>query len=503
MTTTLQRLVRTAKPLVPVAVVLFALSALVVQAVVLEHEMDALRQEIGDILDPARRNVRELQYFLGQETAGTRGFLLTGDSAYARRHQEARRQRQAVTEQLRLLSERAPDSVRLAVKSLVAQLRPADRALDSLYSGQISREAYVARLGVQQQRFEEITATTRGIGILLSRIAGARVVGLDKLQRRAMLATFVLAALAALAALLVLELGLAYRRLAEREALARAESEGARASSEVARAEADERRAETERIAASRERLVRGFTHDVKNPLGAAAGCLELADEGLMDMRDGMRRARRSVEAALRLIDDLLQLARVEAGGMLVRHEPVNIGAVASEIIEEWSGIAEAKGLALTTELTAGEMVILSDAEKVRQIVGNLVSNAVRYTAAGSVTVRVSTEEASSGEAVPSVCIEVRDTGPGISPEQCSLLFEEFRRLDSAGGTKGYGLGLAISSRLATALGGRITVESTLGEGSRFCLWLPRESLLPSLPAGVSEALSVAHPPGVSGQTIE
>ena len=143
-----------------------------------------------------------------------------------------------------------------------------------------------------------------------------------------------------------------------------------------------------------------------------------------MDVHDGVRRARRSVDSALRLVDDLLQLARTEADGVVVRREAVRIHALVMDVVDEWRAIANAKGLAIAADLPP---------------------------------------------------IEVRDTGPGLSAEQSALLFQEFRRLDSAVGTKGYGLGLAISSRLAAALGGRITVARTLGEGSTFCLWLPTD----------------------------
>jgi signal transduction histidine kinase len=481
-------LLRASIPFVPATVVLLALSALVVQSALMQREMGAVRHDLAEVFDPARMGIREVQFLLARETAGTRGFLLSGDTSYVRRHREARRQRRTVIEQLDSLADRSPDSVSLALHALAARLRPADALLDSLYSGRLSRAAYIERLPRQQERLEEVTGAVREVGLLTSRMAAARVAALARLQHRAMLATFGLASLAALAVLLVADLGLAYRSLAGREMLARGESERARELSEQARAEADARRAETERVAASRARLVRGFTHDVKNPLGAAAGCLELADEGLLEMRDGVRRARRSVDAALRLIDDLLQLERTGSDGMVVRHELVRLDAIAGEVADEWRAIAESKGLALATDLRS-ETLVLSDADKLRQIVGNLVSNAVRYTAHGSVTVRVPGD---IQQATGTVRIEVRDTGPGLSAEQSALLFEEFRRLDSSAGTKGYGLGLAISRRLASALGGHITVESTPGEGSTFCLWLPRGPSTYPDGLGALESVSVA-----------
>lgn len=459
---------RLARPLLPAASVLLALSALVALSIVVQRGVDSLRREIADVYDPARMGVRELQFYLLRETAGTRGFLLTGDSSYARRHREAREQRAVIVQELRVIAARSPDAVRIAVDGLTDRLRLSDALLDSLYAGRLSRAAYVERLPLQQQRLESISSQARDVGILLSRMAASRVDALEVLQHRAMYATFVIAALAGIALLLVVNLGLAYRALATREAEAREESERARA-------EADARRAEIERIAASRAHLVRGFTHDVKNPLGAAAGCLQLAGDGILEVPDAMRRARRSIDSALRLIDDLLQLAQVESSGVLVRHDVVDLRALATELVDEWRAIADAKGIELRAELPPDELVVVTDGEKVRQIVGNLVSNAVRYTAAGHVLLRVTDDAFAAREDTQhGVCIEVRDTGLGLSAEQRAGLFEEFRRFDSSAGTKGYGLGLAISSRLAAALGARLTVASEVGTGSSFCLWLPR-----------------------------
>lgn len=463
------------KPLLPAGVVLLALSALVAQAIVLQREIGSLRHEIGEVFDPARLAIRDIQFHLSRETASTRGYLLTGDTSFMRRHVEARRERIAATATLASIANRSSDTVRNATTALVAQLQPADVLLDSLYAGQLPRGEYLRRLPAQQQRFEEITSAVREVGILLSDMAAARVSNLERLQRATTLATFLLAGLAAISVMLVAHLGWSYRLLARRESLAHAESELARQASERARAEADERRAETDCIAASRSRLVRGFTHDVKNPLGAASGTLQLADEGLLDTKDAVRRSRRSVETAIRLIDDLLHLARAESSVVEVRREPVQLCALASELVEEWRGVTEAKGIALTASLLPTEAIIYSDADKVRQIVGNLVSNAVHYTTMGFVTVRVGAGEIDAATATTFFCLEVRDTGPGLTAEQRALLFQEFRRLDTATGTRGHGLGLASSNRIATALGGRITVESTPGQGSTFCLWLPQE----------------------------
>lgn len=238
----------------------------------------------------------------------------------------------------------------------------------------------------------------------------------------------------------------------------------------VARDEAERRRMELERVTESKTRLVRGFTHDVKNPIGAADGYMQLLEEGMMDpltprQAASVARARRSVAQALGLIDDLLQLARAESGELDVRHEPVNLGDLARDVTEEFRAQAEQKGLAITVDGAKDGVVVDSDPVRVRQVVSNLVSNAVKYTARGAVTVRV---RADGGRGA----IEVVDTGAGIPADRQQLVFQEFVRLDPHV-APGAGVGLAISQRIVHALGGELTLESESGRGSSFVLWLP------------------------------
>ncbi|MFP4623072.1 MAG: GAF domain-containing protein [Gemmatimonadota bacterium] len=243
--------------------------------------------------------------------------------------------------------------------------------------------------------------------------------------------------------------------------------------------ESEQRREELQTVMESRARLMRGFSHDVKNPLGAADGYLQLLQDritgDLTDKQaDHVRRARRSIRGSLRLIEDLLELARAEAGQLTIEWGPVDVRDAARELGEEYRVQAERKGLAMRLDLPADLPIIRSDANRVRQILGNLFSNAVKYTEQGEIRVAVAmrTRTASSG-ARDWIVTEVRDTGPGVPDEERDRLFEEFTRGASAG-AGGAGIGLAISQRLARALGGEITLESEVGAGSTFTLWLPR-----------------------------
>lgn len=265
----------------------------------------------------------------------------------------------------------------------------------------------------------------------------------------------------------------------QRERLMRTERE-ARAA-EVARREAERRRATVERVMASRERLIRGFSHDVKNPLGAADGYLQVLEEGMLGelqprQAQSVRQCRRSIESALDLIEVLVDVARAEAGRLEIEHRPLDLGEIASSVAAEYEAQAHAAGLDLQVRVASTVPVIRSDAGRIRQILGNLISNAVKYTEQGEVTVRVEArEEGDTAGPDECVAVAVSDTGPGIPPEKQELLFQEYGRIEP-GRKGGAGLGLAISRRLAELLGGGITVSSEVGAGSTFTLWLPCES---------------------------
>lgn len=243
--------------------------------------------------------------------------------------------------------------------------------------------------------------------------------------------------------------------------------------------EAEQSRAELVRLMESRVRLVRGFSHDVKNPLGAADGFLQLMEEGVMNhlsekQKKSIGRARHLIRSAVLLIEDLTALARAESGRIEVKCRPVDVRIVVRDTAEEYRARAEAEGLTMEVELPTEFPLIDSDTARVRQILGNLISNAIKYTAIGGITIRVARREAGVlRHPGPCVVVDISDTGPGISPEQQRLLFQEFRRLESAGETTGAGIGLAMSQNLARALGGALTIESELGKGSTFTLWLP------------------------------
>ncbi len=255
--------------------------------------------------------------------------------------------------------------------------------------------------------------------------------------------------------------------------------------------EARDGRLKMERLMRSRQRLMRGFSHDVKNPLGAADGYADLLNGGIYgelnaEQRESVQRIRRSIRRALDLIDDLHELARAETGNIALRRELVDVGDLVRTSADEYRGAATASGLSLTVDVADDHPVVETDGARVRQIVGNLVSNAIKYTKAGSVALRLREYPAESvGGSRGWLHFDVIDTGLGIPADKREIIFEEFSRL-GATDRAGAGLGLAISKRLAEALGGEITVESEVGRGSTFRLRLPIHA--PERCAPVAEA---------------
>lgn len=228
---------------------------------------------------------------------------------------------------------------------------------------------------------------------------------------------------------------------------------------------------ERARLHESKARLIRGFGHDVKNPLGAADGYAALLEDGIYGemtekQRDSVGRIRRSIGTALGLIRELVEFSRAEAGELNVEWQDVDLFALLCEVAEDHRAAARAAGLALEFASARTLPRVSADPVRVRQVLGNLLSNAIKYTPEGG-SIHIAADVVDGR-----VCIAIQDTGIGIPEEQQERLFHEFTRINP-GATEGAGLGLAISQKIAHALGGEITVRSTVGQGSTFTLRLP------------------------------
>ena len=219
-----------------------------------------------------------------------------------------------------------------------------------------------------------------------------------------------------------------------------------------------------------KERFFAQMSHELRTPVNAVLGYSSLIVEGLAGevsptALEMVGRIRRSAQHLLELVNDVLDLSRLEAGKLRIETGEFDLAALVRDTLTSVAPQAPAKGLALAVT-GASSLPIESDQARVRQILLNLVSNAVKFTERGSVTIGVSALDDRR------VQLSVTDTGVGIAPGDLERVFAEFVQVGAAkeGGT---GLGLTISARLARLLGGTLAAESEQGHGSRFTLTLP------------------------------
>jgi signal transduction histidine kinase len=241
--------------------------------------------------------------------------------------------------------------------------------------------------------------------------------------------------------------------------------------------EADRQRAAAEEANRAKSAFLAVMSLELLTPLNAIGGYVQLLEMGIHGpvtdaQREALGRVERSQKHLLRLINDVLNLARIESGRVEFVLEDVDLAALMDDVTPMVEPQMNAKGLALEVS-TAPGAVARADREKVQQIVINLLSNAIKFTpAGGSVRVR-----ARRGDGPGAVLLSVEDTGIGIPPEKQASVFDPFVQVDMSRTrrSEGSGLGLAISRDLARGMGGDLRVESIVGEGSTFTLTLPAE----------------------------
>ena len=230
-----------------------------------------------------------------------------------------------------------------------------------------------------------------------------------------------------------------------------------------------EAKAETERIMQQRERLLLTITHDIKAPAASIAGFIDLLSEYVDQPKavGYLQNISGSAKHLLQLVSALLDYHKLESG-KAERHEVSFAPAVLiSECVAQMQPLAMEKKLKLATDVQVTEsMLCRSDAFRIKQIVNNLVGNAIKYTDKGEVRVGVSI-------ANRQLSISVKDTGCGMTPDELQTVFNAFTRLPGAQGKEGVGLGLTITREIVTLLGGEINVQSAKGKGSTFTVSLP------------------------------
>jgi signal transduction histidine kinase len=240
--------------------------------------------------------------------------------------------------------------------------------------------------------------------------------------------------------------------------------------------EAETARAEAENANRAKSEFLAAMSHELRTPLNAIAGYSELMQEEIPGavtdkQRDYLNRIRQNQRILLSLINDVLNFAKLEAGRLEIRKEPVPVVELVASLEPLVAPQLEAKELSYERCSADKTILALGDYERIRQILTNLLSNAIKFTPPGG-TITVGTDSHDSA-----VHIWVRDTGKGIPADRLDSVFEPFVQVDrkpslNGPGDQGIGLGLAISRDLARAMDGDIMVESTVERGSTFTVVL-------------------------------
>jgi signal transduction histidine kinase len=323
-----------------------------------------------------------------------------------------------------------------------------DPARDSSAGGRVGREV---------PRQPMVLRAAQRLDSHLEQVAARRRQQINEVERTDALLASILAPLALGSAAVVFVLGrriLFFAHAVERDRTALARSIEARAA------------------------LMRGVTHDVKNPLSAASGYAELLAEGLAgplthEQTDMLRRVRRLIGVSVATVSELLELSQAEAGRLRVERVATDLTRLVRETVDDYRASALERQLEIQLSVPDSAVELDTDPTRVRQIIGNLLSNAIKYTPTGGrIAVRLVVGAPDNGKRPP-VSVEVRDSGPGIPSELRGRIFEEFFRVPSTReAANGTGIGLAISRQLARLLDGDITVGDAPEGGSTFTLQL-------------------------------
>ena len=231
-----------------------------------------------------------------------------------------------------------------------------------------------------------------------------------------------------------------------------------------------------EKSTRAKTNFLANMSHEIRTPLNSVIGFSDLLFDMITDekQKDYLLSIKTSGESLISLINDILDLSKIEEGNITTVFKEISLRKIVKEVTNIFGLKASEKGIQLLTEIdnTIPDIIIFEES-RLRQLLLNLVGNAVKFTQKGSVTISARAEKEAE-ENMIKLILEITDTGPGIPKEEQENVFMPFHQISSGKNTQGTGLGLAISQRLANAMDGKISLESTPGKGSCFTITFPR-----------------------------
>ena len=435
----------------PVAFVAVAMLYAILVPTLLRRTPDRLRFEIGGIIEPARRLTRTRQASMAVDVSAYRAYMISHDAGLLDRVREARTMTEESGAQISALARRVDPETAQAAAVFDQKIRQWHNSRAP--RDDVDLQMYRSSLPSLQDRFEAAQKAAEDFDALLARKMDERAGEAARLILYQDLGTVALSLLAAAAVLTV-------TRLVRRERRARAVAEAA---------------------VLSRDQVVSIVSHDLRSPLNTvsmAASLLLEIGPSVQDWGPAQRQLemiKRGSDRMNRMIQDLLDVARIESGGLAIERAPVAVEPLMDEVAAMLRPDVERRGQRLDRRVAAGLPAVSADRDRLLQVFANLVDNAVKFTPAGG-TITVTAE---GDQRAVRFCVS--DTGSGIPPEQVPHLFDRFWQA-ARSDRRGIGLGLSIVKALVEAHSGQMAVESEPGHGTTFRFSVPVATPLSVLP---------------------